>query len=133
MSAFGFSENPYDVGEGAEDVLADYSALAPKDWECSSRDITYYLQNYPRKILDWFVSQGYSAAFAIGIIANMRGESYFCPWICGDYSKDYDVSSKLWINVNGTSVPSAGTGSWFEPGGYSDPNWRNGFSRAYRT
>ena len=138
LPRFDFSSVTNNVGEiGLESPtptpspVVDYSALAPKDWECSSRDINWYLKNYPRKILDWFVSRGFSAAFAIGIIANMRGESYFCPWIPGDYSAEYNVSSKLWISVNGVPVPT--TAPWFEPGGYSDTTWRNGFSRVYRT
>lgn len=109
-----------------------YYGEAPTDWPCESREKEFYLKNYPRKILNWFVSRGFSSAFAIGIIANMRGESYFCPWICGDYSAEHNVSSKLWISVQGTPTRNLG-GQWFEPGGYSDTSWQSRFSKIYRT
>lgn len=133
LTRFDFSAVTDNIGEVVvESPTVDYSALAPKDWQCSSRDKLWYMQNYPKKILDWFVSRGFSPAFAIGIIANMRGESYFCPWICGDYSSEYNVSSKLWMVVNGVSTRNLS--GWYEPGGYADMSWKtNGKSKCYRT
>lgn len=62
----------------------------------------------------------------------MRGESYFCPWIPGDYSAEYNVSSKLWMTVNGVSTRNLA--GWYEPGGYADMSWKtNGKSKCYRT
>jgi len=102
-----------DIGEYlTEDEEVNYTAQAPKDWPCESDDINFYIKEYPKRILDFLTSRGYPVAFVIGIIANMRHESYFKPSIKGDFN------TKLRIYVDG--VPAPTTGGWVSSTGYND-------------
>lgn len=130
LPRFDFSSFTGDVGELTEEDWSGgqeeepFTGQPPADWPCDSRDINFYIREYPTRIYNWIRSRGYSSVFAIGIIANMGHESGFRPYIGGDYSAgQYEkspgvyVSSRYRIYVGG--YPATGDG-WYDTSAYSD-------------